>query len=279
MKENEVIAIVIAYNIKKNLLSENIFSYINFVDKVLVVDNSDKPTDLSNINKTNKIEYISLNGNFGIAKALNVGLEYAFKYKYKYALTMDQDSKFSNNLIEEYRKNQQANVAIYSPFYLIDRKRKKNNKKDVQYLYWTMTSGNLLNLEYVKEIGKFKEDFFIDAVDYEFCLRARKKGYKILQCNKAILIHNPGITKTKKILFWNYKYGYMSTDRLYYQIRNLSYIAKKYNSYRARIVIFIKLLKIILLFDDKKSFLSAFKAGINDYKNNNYGKIRRKNEK
>ena len=129
MKENEVIAIVIAYNIKKNLLSENIFSYINFVDKVLVVDNSDKPTDLSNINKTNKIEYISLNGNFGIAKALNVGLEYAFKYKYKYALTMDQDSKFSNNLIEEYRKNQQANVAIYSPFYLIDRKRKKNNKK------------------------------------------------------------------------------------------------------------------------------------------------------
>lgn len=279
MKENEVIAIVIAYNIKKNLLLENIFSYINFVDKVLVVDNSDKPTDLSNINKTNKIEYISLNGNFGIAKALNVGLEYAFKYKYKYALTMDQDSKFSNNLIEEYRKNQQANVAIYSPFYLIDRKRKKNNKKDVQYLYWTMTSGNLLNLEYVKEIGKFKEDFFIDAVDYEFCLRARKKGYKILQCNKAILIHNPGITKTKKILFWNYKYGYMSTDRLYYQIRNLSYIAKKYNSYRARIVIFIKLLKIILLFDDKKSFLSAFKAGINDYKNNNYGKIRRKNEK
>ena len=279
MKENEVIAIVIAYNIKKNLLLENIFSYINFVDKVLVVDNSDKPTDLSNINKTNKIEYISLNGNFGIAKALNVGLEYAFKYKYKYALTMDQDSRFSNNLIEEYRKNQQANVAIYSPFYLIDRKRKKNNKKDVQYLYWTMTSGNLLNLEYVKEIGKFKEDFFIDAVDYEFCLRARKKGYKILQCNKAILIHNPGITKTKKILFWNYKYGYMSTDRLYYQIRNLSYIAKKYNSYRARIVIFIKLLKIILLFDDKKSFLSAFKAGINDYKNNNYGKIRRKNEK
>ena len=279
MKENEVIAIVIAYNIKKNLLLENIFSYINFVDKVLVVDNSDKPTDLSNINKTNKIEYISLNGNFGIAKALNVGLEYAFKYKYKYALTMDQDSRFSNNLIEEYRKNQQVNVAIYSPFYLIDRKRKKNNKKNAQYLYWTMTSGNLLNLEYVKEIGKFKEDFFIDAVDYEFCLRARKKGYKILQCNKAILIHNPGITKTKKILFWNYKYGYMSTDRLYYQIRNLSYIAKKYNSYRARIVIFIKLLKIILLFDDKKSFLSAFKAGINDYKNNNYGKIRRKNEK
>ena len=279
MKENEVIAIVIAYNIKKNLLLENIFSYINFVDKVLVVDNSDKPTDLSNINKTNKIEYISLNGNFGIAKALNVGLEYAFKYKYKYALTMDQDSRFSNNLIEEYRKNQQVNVAIYSPFYLIDRKRKKNNKKNAQYLYWTMTSGNLLNLEYVKEIGKFKKDFFIDAVDYEFCLRARKKGYKILQCNKAILIHNPGITKTKKILFWNYKYGYMSTDRLYYQIRNLSYIAKKYNSYRARIVIFIKLLKIILLFDDKKSFLSAFKAGINDYKNNNYGKIRRKNEK
>lgn len=281
MKSDDIIAIVVAYNIKMNILLENIISYINFVDKVLVVDNSDRVTGLNNIRKEDKIEYISLNGNYGIAKALNIGLEYAINNKYKYALTMDQDSKFSNNLIDEYSKNQKVDVAIYSPFYRIERKLKKqSSNKNTQYLYWTMTSGNLLNLEYVKKIGMFREDFFIDAVDYEYCLRARKNGYKILQCNKAVLIHNPGITKIKKFLFIKYKYGYMSTDRLYYQVRNLSCIAKEYKCLRARVIILIKLLKIILLFNNKKDFLKAFRDGIDDYKNNNYGKrIRSKNEK
>lgn len=275
MKKEEILAIVIAYNIEEKIILQNINSYKNYVDKVIIVDNSDKENKLNEL-CDEKIAYLKLNDNLGIAKALNEGIYYAIKNNYKFVLTMDQDSKFNNNLIEEYSKNYEKDIIIYSPNYIIERKHKKEYKVDSQYLYWTMTSGNLINLELFQKVGMFKEEFFIDGVDYEYCLRARKNGYKILQCNRAILLHNPGITKIKKILFWNYKYGYMSPTRMYYQIRNLKYISKEYKSFRAELIIIIKFLKIVLLFDNKKEFFTMFKKGIKDCKENKFGKIESK---
>lgn len=275
MKKEEILAIVIAYNIEEKIILQNINSYKNYVDKVIIVDNSDKENKLNELSDE-KIAYLKLNDNLGIAKALNEGIYYAIKHNYKFVLTMDQDSKFNNNLIEEYSKNYGKDIIIYSPNYIIERKHNKEYKVDSQYLYWTMTSGNLINLELFQKVGMFKEEFFIDGVDYEYCLRARKNGYKILQCNRAILLHNPGITKIKKILFWNYKYGYMSPTRMYYQIRNLKYISKEYKSFRAELIIIIKFLKIVLLFDNKKEFFTMFKKGIKDCKENKFGKIESK---
>lgn len=275
MKKEEILAIVIAYNIEEKIILQNINSYKNYVDKVIIVDNSDKENKLNEL-CDEKIAYLKLNDNLGIAKALNEGIYYAIKNNYKFVLTMDQDSKFNNNLIEEYSKNYEKDIIIYSPNYIIERKHKKEYKVDSQYLYWTMTSGNLINLELFQKVGMFKEEFFIDGVDYEYCLRARKNGYKILQCNRAILLHNPGITKIKKVLFWNYKYGYMSPTRMYYQIRNLKYISKEYKSFRAELIIIIKFLKIVLLFDNKKEFFKMFKNGIKDCKENKFGKIESK---
>lgn len=272
IKKENTAAVVVAYNIKKYILLENIKTYSKFVDKVIVVDNSDRDNSLKDI-QDSTISYIKLNGNEGIAKGLNVGIKYAIENGYLYVLTMDQDSSFSNNLIDEYSKNEKQDVIIYSPNYLIDRKKKKNYQKNVKYMYWTMTSGNVLNLQLYKKNGTFKEELFIDAVDYEYCLRARKNGYKILQCNKAILKHNPGITKIKKILFYKYKYGYMSPIRLYYQVRNLRYLMINYNCYRALLIIVIKLMKILFLFDNKKNYLKMFKKAILDSKKGIYGKI------
>lgn len=34
----------------------------------------------------------------------------------------------------------------------------------------------LLRLEFAKAIGGFRDDYFIDSVDHEFCLRAAKRG-------------------------------------------------------------------------------------------------------
>lgn len=270
--KKHVAAIVVTYNIEYAKLIENINSYKDYVDAIIIIDNSDKSNDLFKLKKINNFYYKSLNGNYGIAKALNEGIKVAIKQRYDFALTMDQDSKFQNNLIDIYKKYIKEDIIIYSPNYLIERKRKKIYKKETQFMYWTMTSGNLLNLELFQIVGRFREDFFIDCVDYEYCLRARKKGYKILQCNNAKLIHNPGITKLKKIGFLNYKYGYMSPQRLYYQVRNLFFVTKKYYSIKAILIIAIKWLKIILLFNDKKQYLKAFNIGIKDYLKNNFGK-------
>lgn len=274
MNRIKIAGIVVTYNIDKEKLIKNINSYINYIDLLIIVDNSDIDTQLKDIYVNNaKIKYISMEGNEGIAKALNCGIEYAINQSFKYVLTMDQDSSLRNNLIEEYMKWLRNDVIIYSPNYIIERKKTKKYKAETNELYWTMTSGNLLNLELYKKVGKFREDFFIDAVDYEYCLRARKRGYKILQCNKAELIHNPGIQKIKKILFFDYKYGYMSPTRMYYQIRNLKSVSEEYKSYRAKIIMIIKFLKIILLFDNKEEFIKMYKKGKKDCINGKFGKL------
>lgn len=270
--KTKVCSVTVLYNFNEENIN-NLKTYEEYVDKVIVVDNSISSEYYKKyFSQLSNYYYISMDGNKGIAEALNVGIEYAINNEYDWVLTMDQDSKFTNNLIDEYFKNIRNDVFIYSPNYLIDRRKEKKYKKDNQIIYWTMTSGNLLNISLYKKIGKFKENFFIDGVDYEYCLRGKKMEYKILQCNNALLRHNPGITKEKKFLWWQYKYGYMSPLRMYYQIRNLSWIAHEYNCNKARLIIFAKLLKIILLFDDKKEFFCKFKQGKKDFKNNNFGK-------
>ncbi len=267
----KIAAVVVVYNPEIEQLKRNIESYASYVNEVIAVDNSDYNIDYNSFN-IEKIVWMKQHENYGIGKALNVGVNKAIEDGCDYVLTMDQDSKFSNNLIDEYLKYVNESIAILSPNYIIDRKKNKQYKEKTNTMYWTMTSGSLLSIKAYKKIGNFKEEFFIDAVDYEYCLRARANGYKIIQVNSAYLLHNPGITKEKKILFFNYKYGYMSPLRLYYQIRNLSCIAKEFKSYRSYLVIIMKLAKIFLLFDNKKEFLKMFKKARKDFKNNKYGK-------
>ncbi len=42
-----------------------------------------------------------------------------------------------------------------------------------------ISSGSLFNLPALKKIGWHNEDYFVDCVDYELCLRARRCGFKI----------------------------------------------------------------------------------------------------
>ena len=70
IKKDNIAAIIVTYNIKKNELTKN-FN---------IVDNSDIKNDLFQL-KDEKIEYISLNGNQGIGKGLNEGIKCAIKLR------------------------------------------------------------------------------------------------------------------------------------------------------------------------------------------------------
>ena len=53
-----------------------------------------------------------------------------------------------------------------------------------------MTSGSFLNLKVYKEAGPFVDKLFIDYVDFEYCLRLKKKGFKIYKLNNTYMQHN-----------------------------------------------------------------------------------------
>lgn len=284
-KKYKIAAVVILYN-PCTAVIDNINTYINQVDLIILVDNTEKKdfskyaslyiADTLSKTKADKVKYIPLNKNYGIARALNVGIKEAEKEKITYILTMDQDSKFKNNIIgiyEQFLNQAGYGKYILSPMY--DTGRNKGKKEHVLYekVNYTMQSANLFNCKIFDDIGFFKEDFFIDVVDYEYCLRAKKRGYKIIRCNKAVLKHEPASGREKKFGHFKLRYGYASPERYYYQIRNLLWTGIYYKNPGMFKWIIIKLLKILFLFPDKTEYLSmAGKAAANAL-HNKLGKL------
>ena len=272
--------IVILFNPEDDII-RNIMSYVYCLDKLYIVDNSEIETQIENkingLNLGDKIEYFSLKVNKGLSYALNLGVQKAIDEGFDWLLTMDQDSLFENNVVEIYKKyinsHDCTRIAVLAPQYDTERSEIVRNN-NVEEVYWTMQSANFINLKVLESIGEFEEKYFIDCIDYEFCLRAHKQNFIILRCNEAILKHSPAINK--KVYIWGKElnYGYTSPLRIYYQVRNAFDMWKKYRELKALGIIFVKLGKVIFLFDNKRAYFRAICEGIRDCNNNQFGKKR-----
>jgi rhamnosyltransferase len=96
-----------------------------------------------------------------------------------------------------------------------------------------ITSGSLLPLEAYVDIGPFREEFFIDYVDEEYCLRAKAKGYRIIKSRKHLMSHaigSPSVHKMFGTSKWTTNHG---PDRRYYIARNNTVLLREYGDYRA----------------------------------------------
>lgn len=276
MKDKKIYGVVVLYNPNIQEVVSNINSYIKILEKLYIIDNSKKENYMKlkkYMQDKTKIKYIWLRENKGIAKALNIGKKLAVNEEADYLLTMDQDSSFEDNLkemIEWILENEASmkEVAIVSPFHNI---RQGKSKQDIEEKRNVMTSGNLLNLKLIRNIGEFNEDFFIDEVDNEFCYRIREKGYKIMCFNKVVLKHKLGELK-------DYRYFFVTNHnyiRRYYITRNKCYIIKLFPYLKNEYVksLFADFFKIIFFEKDKLKKIKYFFKGIQDFYNNKIGKL------
>lgn len=262
--------IVVLYNYDQSNL-DNIASYASYFDQVVVVDNSDS---FVNIPIPKQYHAIHLGKNYGIAYALNCGIDYLKNSDIQYIVTMDQDSRFQNNVLEIYKeklKEFQNQDVILSPNYMVSYKEEETSSNEFEEVYWSAQSGCLFNKEIFEHIGLFRDDFFIDVVDYEFFVRARSENIKILKCNKAYLFHQPGEEREKKIFLKNIKFVIHPPIRIYYQSRNLLWCAIHYKNFHF-LKVYIKILfKIILLFDHRIENMKAYYKATKDAIYNNLG--------
>ena len=221
-------AVVVFYNPSDTNI-KNIDNYIDSVDRLYVVDNSDDKE--IRIKNTEKIEYVKLNENLGIAKALNVGAEKAIKEKYKYLLTLDQDSKMTSDIVNKMKlflKNtKEEKIGLISPYQDID---SKDEKPTCEYEDMTevMTSGNIIDLDIYKKIGGFKDWLFIDCVDTDYCMNLHKNGYKVLRLNNIVMKHELGNLVVHKLFNKEYPCYNHNPMRRYYIVRNNLYINSMY---------------------------------------------------
>lgn len=270
-----ICGVTVLYNPTEEVF-ENINSYLNGLNKLYLVDNSEKENEkLKNkfINFSSKIEYIKMTENEGIAKALNVAKNKAIEENYNWFLTMDQDSKFENNdfikMFELVKKYFKKDIAIFSPFHKTVGSNCEN--KEIIEKDTVMTSGNLLNLKIAQEIGDFEEKFFIDEVDHDYCYRIRKENYKIIVLNKIILKHNLG--NMKKYRFFSVtNHNYI---RRYYITRNRCYMIKKYRDLKVKYIksLIIDFFKILFFENNKNLKIKMIYLGVKDFRNDITGKI------
>lgn len=269
-------AIVIAFNPICDLLLTNIFSYEDQVDQIIIVDNS---TDLSikkgieNMCFNKKYHYYDMKSNKGIAAALNAGFDAAIKCGSDWALTMDQDSSFHSDLegFKSYIKNKDIlNVLLLAPIYNCYNVGLEKNTKTT-YLKVVIQSGNLINIYNYLKVGPYREDFFIDFVDYEFCLRSKAYELKICQINSVILKHEPGVIKNINFLGIKYKYFSSLPIRYYYVVRNGITTAYIYKNLWCFLIVIKSFMRIILIEENKKIKLNFVFKAITDFLKSNYG--------
>jgi len=216
----------------------SINSYVDELDRLYVVDNTPN-ADISDRFQSEKIKYIPLQENKGIAYALNVGAKKAIEDGADWLLTMDQDSTFEKNALDKMKKfiqkskNQETEfnydkLGIVSPCHMTMRNKNENPQGIVTPIL-VMTSGNLVNLNAYQDVLGYKDWMFIDCVDFDFCLNLRKHGYEIVQINDARLNHNLGDIIEKHIFGKTCYVDNHSAFRRYFIVRNRQYIYDMYH--------------------------------------------------
>jgi rhamnosyltransferase len=159
---------------------------------------------------------------------------------------MDQDSVVDNALIEAYRKasEQHPGWVCLAPRITTSSRRKE---RIGGVMSSAITSGSLVRLSVFDEIGLYDEGFFIDGIDFDFCLRLRRAGYAIHRVPDALMRHQLGDAVDIPQALQKY-YARHSPVRRYYMARNLMYMAERYLFVFPGFIAKLGLLQMLLLF-------------------------------
>jgi len=230
--------LVVLYNPDKKVI-ENIKTYLYDINLLYIFDNSEFKNNfiLDFVKENNKkIKYIRPGENKGLGYAYNYVCHMAMKEGYNWILIMDQDSYFGNgdlekmiNVLEKDSGYFKKSVGILCPVIVYEGENIRLEKKDeFDKILIGINSGSILNLDAYKKVGNFREDYFLDRIDFEYSLRLNKYGYRILRYRGAFLYHKLGNLEIKNILGFKIRVTHHNPLRHYYMTRNAIDIVKNY---------------------------------------------------
>lgn len=281
--------IIVTYNPQGFKLHELIVNLLKSKDSQVILVNNGYDLNLFEICGSDRVFLINLNQNLGIAYAQNVGVKKAIDLGAEVIIFFDQDSIIEKNFVSEIYsdylkiKNNNVNIAAIGPrfidekkgFYfpalkfnkygLIDKFSVENIKESIEVSF-LISSGTLVSVDALRNIGLMREEFFIDYVDTEWCFRALSKGYKLYMSHNAVMKHSIG-DDTIKLL--DFKIPVHSGFRRYYRVRNLFFMWKM--SYIPKILIakliitnFVIQILLFLLKDKKMDYIKYYLKAIRD---------------
>jgi len=271
VNSQDLLAVVVSYNGLQKI-RETVDALRSQVGHVHIVDNGSNAESLDvleTLERESGVTVERLAENRGVGYALNRGVERARQMGCAWLLTMDQDSVVDGSFIGAYRAALERDPEMTC---LAPRITERNSKKDAARgeISYAITSGNLVRVSIFDEIGLYDEGFFIDCIDFDFCLRVRRAGYAVHRVPAALMQHQLGDSVELPNAITKY-YARHSPVRRYYMYRNSMYMAERYlfqfPGFIAKLGLSQMLLLLLIGFLDPKPFASyrAIARGIWDY--------------
>ena len=234
----------------------------------------------------------------GIAGAFNRGIDRLLELECTLLFTFDQDSVVSDNFFPAMIE---ASRAVETPYFLMGPKIFDINvDRYIPLLVMepygvTLTpmtaedrglvpcssmisSGSVMSAATYQKVGPFREDYFIDQVDTEYCLRAARLGVPIYINTALTMKHEIGKRIDRKLGFFKFiQWNYVPL-RQYYSARNCIHVARLYGrrlptALLINLITLGQLISVLVYETNKLRKLGAMAAGVLDGLLGHYGPI------
>jgi rhamnosyltransferase len=236
-----VVCVVVTYNPDRARLRQLLDATAPQVQSIVIVDNGSDAGRLSWLRELAGagLRLVELGVNRGIAAAQNVGTQHARKAGCSHVLLLDHDSIPAATMVADLLRGMAAvrpprrGIAAMGPRYLD--KRQDNPPPFIQVrglrvlrqpcpspdtiveVDYLIASGSLIPLSTLDVVGGMAEKLFIDYVDIEWGLRARRMGFQSYGVCAAQMAHDLGDAPVK---FMGRSLPLHSPLRHYYHFRN-----------------------------------------------------------
>lgn len=225
-------ALVTAYH-PDDRLAAVVESALRTCSGVIVSDNT-PATATSSAEKLDdpRVTVLRNGSNLGLAAALNSAVD-ELPADTDVVLFLDQDSVLPPDLVPALAAHfADASVGVVGPTPW-DATHGEAYEKAAQAgqglidRHGVMTSGMLVRRDVLTAVGRFREDFFVDWVDFDFCLRARDHGFRVVQDTAVLLPHSLGDRREHRIGPLRTHVLHYPAWRLYWVARNSTILARE----------------------------------------------------
>jgi rhamnosyltransferase len=269
-----VLAVIVTYHPDAGV-GDRMRPLIGTVGAILFVDNCSQRDEIAALEpllREDGVHLLQNERNVGLATALNQGFRWAADRGYAWVLTLDQDTEPTPAVVPEAARvlagQGDRRIAVIGAGYG-DRTAAASSSSGSD-VACVITAGAFHSLGAWQHLGGFRDDFFIDYVDFEFCLRARANGYAIVQASEPTITQSIGRPTRRRLLIWPTLPTNHDRSRRYFITRNRVVVWRRYWRRERRWVAsdfarFVReSVKIALFEEDRPGKLRAVVRGCRD---------------
>jgi GT2 family glycosyltransferase len=246
-----VASVTVTYNAERTVPRqvEALLRQTRPLQEMLVVDNASSDGTCALLEKRYpQVKILRMPENVGIGGGLAVGMAYAaIERRHDWVWTLDQDSVPNDDALQALLEgtdsidssNGEIGIVAGVPVHpatghcyypmLWHNGFVKPSAELIRQPIWfadlVISSGCMVRRDVVEKVGLPRADFFIDFVDFEYCLRVRSEGYKIAVVSRAKLAHELGNARKVHLPGYSGLWPVQPPFREYYISRNLAYAA------------------------------------------------------